>query len=82
MSDGIIRLCRAHDPGRVHPSGRVVTEWEVSHAEHMAIAAAGPDITIRVRVHTITQFKPLQPLRVELVVLPNPPVESIPVKEG
>ena len=62
-------------PARVNRSGRVITEWELDTADHMAVAAAGPDIDIRVRVHQLTGNGPLQPLRVELVIVPNKPEE-------
>lgn len=60
-------------PARTNHAGRVITEWEISEEEHHAIVAAGPerDFTLHVRVHQLTANKPLQPIRVELVVIPS-----------
>lgn len=38
---------------------------------------AGPDIAIRVRVHQLTGNGPLQPLRLELVIIPAKPEVDI-----
>ena len=60
-------------PARISRAGRVITEWELDIADHTAVAAAGPDIDIRVRVHQLTGNGPLQPLRLELVIIPAKP---------
>lgn len=59
-------------PARTNHLGRVITEWEISEDEHRAIVAMGPgrDFSLHVRVHQLTANKPLQPIRLELVVVP------------
>jgi hypothetical protein len=59
-------------PARINRSGRVITEWELDDEDHRAVAAAGTNIDIRVRVHQITGNGPLQPIRLELVIVPLP----------
>lgn len=66
-------------PARTNHAGRVITEWEISEEEHRAIVAAGPEgFTLHVRVHQLTANKPLQPIRIELVVVPLPGAHDAP----
>lgn len=60
-------------PARVTPGGgHVITEWEIDEDELASIAASPDDhFDIRVRVHCLTHGRPLQPLRVEFLIVPR-----------